>query len=501
MSIAKVRARALSGVLATSVEVEVDISGGLPACHIVGLPEAAVKESRDRVRSAILNAGFDFPQRRITINLAPADLPKEGGRFDLPIAVGILLASEQLPPETAARCEFAGELSLDGSLRAVAGALPCASACAADGYALVLPAACAAEAALDEACTVYGLASLDEAVRFLRDELEPALATPAAQPDGGARESLDLADVQGQFQARRALEIAAAGEHNLLMVGPPGSGKSMLAQRLPGILPPLDRRGALEVAAVHSVAKGGFDSTRWRQRPFQAPHHTASGVALVGGGSIPRPGEISLAHGGVLFLDELAEFPRHVLDVLREPLESGEIHISRAARQATFPARFQLVAAMNPCPCGFHGEAAGQCRCSPELIGRYQSRLSGPLLDRIDLHIPVPWQSYQSLKRGEPGESSEAVRERVIQARQVQLERAGVSNHRLGGALLDETAALDDAGEQLMAQAANKLRLSLRSCHRLQRVARTIADLDGAAQIQAQHLSEALSFRSAIKSH
>ena len=494
MTLAKVRTRALSGVSATLVDVEVDISGGLPACHIVGLPETAVKESRDRVRSAIINAGFEFPQRRITINLAPADLPKDGGRFDLPIAVGILLATEQLPIALADTCEFAGELSLDGSLRAVSGALPCASACAADGYSMVLPAACASEAALDQSCTVYPVRSLAEVVAFLREEVQLKRAEPKELPVS-SQSLLDLEDVQGQFQARRALEIAAAGGHNMLMVGPPGSGKSMLAQRLPGILPALDRRTALEVAGVHSVAKGGFDSEQWLQRPFQAPHHTASGVALVGGGSIPRPGEISLAHGGVLFLDELAEFPRSVLDVLREPLENGEIHISRAARQARFPARFQLVAAMNPCPCGFHGESSGQCRCSPELINRYQSRLSGPLLDRIDLHIAVPWQDYKDLKKAQKGESSAVVRARVVEARDRQLCRASCDNSQLSGQQLQEVAALDDQCEALMTAAASKLRLSLRSCHRLQRVARTVADLADAVNIRPEHLAEALAFR------
>lgn len=494
MTLAKVRTRALSGVSATLVDVEVDISGGLPACHIVGLPETAVKESRDRVRSAIINAGFEFPQRRITINLAPADLPKDGGRFDLPIAVGILLATEQLPIALADTCEFAGELSLDGSLRAVSGALPCASACAGDGYCMVLPASCASEAALDHSCTVYAVNSLAEVVAFLRGEVLLKPAEPNELP-ASDQALLDLEDVQGQFQARRALEIAAAGGHNMLMVGPPGSGKSMLAQRLPGILPTLDRKTALEVAGVHSVAKGGFDSEQWLRRPFQAPHHTASGVALVGGGSIPRPGEISLAHGGVLFLDELAEFPRSVLDVLREPLENGEIHISRAARQARFPARFQLVAAMNPCPCGFHGESSGQCRCSPELINRYQSRLSGPLLDRIDLHIAVPWQDYKDLKKAQKGESSAEVRRRVAEARDLQISRANCSNSQLSGQHLQQVAVLDEQCEALMTTAASKLRLSLRSCHRLQRVARTIADLAGGAKIRPEHLAEALAFR------
>lgn len=498
MSFAKVRARALSGVTATLVDVEVDISGGLPACHIVGLPEAAVKESRDRVRSAIINAGFEFPQRRITINLAPADLPKDGGRFDLPIAVGILLATEQLPTSRANQCEFAGELSLDGSLRSISGALPTASACGQDNHLMVLPAACAEEAALDTRCTVIAVHSLVDVVSYLREELEIE-PTVAHCGEAVVNSALDLRDVQGQFQARRALEIAAAGGHNVLMVGPPGSGKSMLAQRLPGILPPLDQNTALEVAAIHSVAKGGFDSRRWQQRPFQAPHHTASGVALVGGGSNPRPGEISLAHGGVLFLDELAEFPRSVLDVMREPLENGEIHISRAARQACFPARFQLIAAMNPCPCGFHGESSGQCRCSLEQIMRYQSRLSGPLLDRIDLHIAVPWQDYQSLKQAEEGECSAVVRARVVRVREVQMARAGTSNSLLSGRQLQAVAPLDQASEALMEKAANKLKLSLRSCHRLQRVARTIADIAGQESLQVQHLAEALTFRNSTQ--
>lgn len=494
MTLAKVRARALSGVTATLVDVEVDISGGLPACHIVGLPEAAVKESRDRVRSAINNAGFEFPQRHITINLAPADVPKDGGRFDLSIAVGILIATEQLPTRIADQCEFAGELSLDGTLRAISGALPTAIACGSSGHQLILPSGCAEEAALDTRCTVLGAGSLTEVVAYLRGERE--LQTVVASCSEEAIEPLlDLRDVQGQFQARRALEIAAAGGHNMLMVGPPGSGKSMLAQRLPGILPPLEQEAALEVAAVHSVAKGSFDSRQWQRRPFQAPHHTASGVALVGGGSNPRPGEISLAHGGVLFLDELAEFPRNVLDVLREPLESGEIHISRAARQACFPARFQLVAAMNPCPCGFHGESTGQCRCSPELVARYQSKLSGPLLDRIDLHISVPWQDYQSLKSAEVGECSADVRARVVKARELQVARAGCSNSLLSGQKLQQYAGLDADCDALMSRAANQLRLSLRSCHRLQKVARTVADLVESQDIHVTHLAEALSFR------
>lgn len=494
MSLARIFSRARLGVAAPPVEVEVHLSGGLPAFNIVGLPEAAVKESRDRVRSAILNSHFDFPASRITVNLAPADLPKEGGRFDLPIALGVLAAGGQVPAAALQDIECLGELALDGTLRPVRGVLPAAIAAAREGRALIVPAGNGEEAAIASGVAVFEASSLLAVAAHLHGRT-PLPRIERAPPRVDATECADLADVRGQFRARRALEIAAAGGHSLLFVGPPGTGKSMLAARLPGILPAMSDEEALEVAAVASISAGGFDAAQFGRRPFRAPHHTASGVALVGGGSQPRPGEISLAHHGVLFLDELPEFDRRVLEVLREPLESGRIVISRAARQAEFPACFQLVAAMNPCPCGYHGDPSGRCRCTEEQVARYRGRISGPLLDPIDMQVEVPRLPAQELARLPAGEASKAVRARVEAARERQRAR-GMPNARLEGESLREHAALPAAGVQLLEQAAARLGLSARAHDRIRRVARTIADLAGQANIGVEHLAEAIGFRS-----
>ena len=497
MGLALVHGRARVGVSAPAVQVEVHLSGGLPRMSIVGLPEAAVREARDRVRAAIRSSQFEFPASVITVNLAPADLPKDGGRFDLAIALGILAASGQVPLAPLRDCEFHGELGLTGELRAVDGILPAALAAARAGRRLIVPAANGAEAALARDVEVRTARTLLEVCAALAGgrQLPEALAPPARREPGP-----DLRDVRGQVQARRALEVAAAGGHHLLLLGPPGCGKTLLASRLPGLLPEASEAEALEAAAVASVSRsgigGGLDPARWRERPFRSPHHTASAVALVGGGAEPRPGEVSLAHNGVLFLDELPEWDRRALEVLREPLESGVVTVSRAARSARFPARFQLVAAMNPCPCGWAGDASGRCRCSLEAVARYRGKISGPLLDRIDLHVEVPRLPPAQLRPDAPdGEATADVRARVEAARAIARARAGRPNAHLDQAQTMATCRLHERDQALLERAIDALQLSARSMHRILRVARTIADLAASPHIATAHLTEALGYR------
>ncbi|MFM7026276.1 MAG: YifB family Mg chelatase-like AAA ATPase [Limnohabitans sp.] len=508
MGLSLVHGRALVGLQAPAVTVEVHMANGLPSFTLVGLADVEVKEARERVRSAILNSGLEFPHnQRITVNLAPADLPKDSGRLDLPIALGILAASGQIDGHRLAGHEFAGELSLSGQLRPVRGALAMSLALRqqATHTPLVLPPGSAEEAALVPGTEVFRARHLLDVVQqFLPPSNTPAPEASdgwvrlCGQAPGAPAQHADLCDVKGQAAAKRALEIAAAGGHSLLMVGPPGSGKSMLAQRFAGLLPPMSVDEALEAAAIASLA-GRFDLSRWGQRPTAQPHHSASAVALVGGGSPPRPGEISLAHHGVLFLDEFPEFARSALEALREPLETGHITIVRAARRAEFPARFQLIAAMNPCPCGYLGSRVRACRCTPDQIARYQGKLSGPLLDRIDLHIEVGSLPTEALLAAVPGESTAVIATRSQAARARALARQGCTNAQLQGQRLDTHTVLDPAAQTLLHQAAARLGWSGRSTHRTLKVARTIADLANSQALQVGHVAEAIQYRRVLQ--
>jgi magnesium chelatase family protein len=500
MTLATILSRTPQGMNAPLVRVDVHVGSGLPTFSIVGLPETAVRESKDRVRAALANCSFHFPEGRLTVSLAPADLPKEGGRFDLPIAIAILMASDQLPRERLEHVELYGELSLGGELRPIRGVLPTVMHAGRVQHLVVIPASNLEEAALVRGSQVRAARHLLDVCGYARGlvDLPAPSPTPPVHPCPVYH---DLVDVRGQPHARRALEIAAAGEHSLLLIGPPGAGKSMLAQRLPGILPPMSEEEAFEAAAVRSLSGHGHRTDEWGRRSFRAPHHSCSAIALVGGGTVPRPGEISLAHRGVLFLDELPEFNRSALESLREPLESGVIVVSRAARQSEYPACFQLVAAMNPCPCGHLGEARAVCRCTCDRIERYRSRISGPLLDRIDLHVDVPRLPPEVLQDAAEPETTAQVASRVRAARERQLQRQGCSNSRLAVQTLSTHCTLDDACTSLMHRATTQLGLSARGYHRVLRVARTIADLADSPSILQLHLAEAIGLRQLDRRH
>ncbi len=496
MSLSIVYSRA-GGLNAPLVTVEVLLTNGLPSLNIVGLPETAVKESKDRVRGAIISSQFEFPVRRITINLAPADLPKEGGRFDLAIALGILHSSSQLDIPAFEEFEFVGELALSGELRPVTELLPIAIQAHKNNRTLIVPEQNGAEAALIKGLQVYTAKHLLEVCAFLKGE-KKLLSAESVTAEKHHNYSMCLSDIRGQKRAKRALEIAAAGRHSLIMKGPPGTGKTMIASRLITILPDMNEAEAEQVAAIRSICGEQVNPENWLLRSFRVPHHTASAVALVGGGSYPKPGEISLAHNGVLFLDELPEFSRKVLEVLREPLESGRIVISRAAKQAEFPASFQLIAAMNPCPCGYWGDVQNNCRCTSEQVQRYQNKLSGPFLDRIDIHIDVPALSHRELQESSDIiEKSDAVKKRIIAAQQCQNNRRNHSNAQLTNKEIEQDCHLSEQNQAVLQKTMEKMRLSARAYHRILKLARTIADLDDSEDIQLHHLTESISYRRA----